>query len=80
MNKTCRTCKNNELISNDHLTKGCEEMADCILSGNRANWQLHKYYVSNSFCQCVKPAYNYPEMLWCDKCGKEIYTRLANDC
>jgi len=28
--------------------------------------------VSNSFCECKAPKYNYPEMLWCDTCGKKI--------
>ena len=23
-------------------------------------------------CSCKKPKYNYPEMVWCDKCGFEI--------
>ncbi len=24
------------------------------------------------FCGCEKPKHNYPEMVWCDNCGKEI--------
>lgn len=28
--------------------------------------------VSKSFCQCDKPVYNYPEMVWCDTCRLEI--------
>lgn len=23
-------------------------------------------------CKCEGPIYNYPEMVWCDNCGKEI--------
>ena len=28
--------------------------------------------VGKSFCGCKKPQPNYPEMVWCDKCTKEI--------
>ena len=23
-------------------------------------------------CKCDNPKYNYPEMVWCDGCGKQI--------
>ena len=28
--------------------------------------------VGKSFCGCTKPKPNYPEMVWCDDCTKEI--------
>jgi len=28
--------------------------------------------VIKSVCGCSEPKYNYPEMIWCDNCGKEI--------
>ena len=28
--------------------------------------------ISKPFCRCEKPAYNYPEMVWCNNCGLEI--------
>lgn len=34
--------------------------------------QLNLYVASKSFCSCVEPKYNYPEMIWCDNCTKEI--------
>jgi len=37
---------------------------------NKANLTIP--VVSDSFCECKAPKYNYPEMLWCDTCGKEI--------
>ena len=27
-------------------------------------------------CNCAEPAYNYPEMLWCDRCGKPISEKV----
>ena len=24
------------------------------------------------YCQCIKPKPNYPEMVWCDECRKEL--------
>ena len=34
--------------------------------------QLNLPDVGKSFCGCNPPKYNYPEMLWCDDCGKKI--------
>ena len=34
--------------------------------------QLDLANVSKSFCECDKPQPNYPEMVWCDNCTKEI--------
>jgi len=31
-----------------------------------------KPHVIKSVCVCSTPKYNYPEMIWCDNCGKEI--------
>ncbi len=31
--------------------------------------------VSKSFCGCKKPKPNYPEMVWCDNCTKEIESK-----
>ena len=31
-----------------------------------------KAHVIKSVCGCSEPKYNYPEMIWCDNCGKEI--------
>ena len=51
-----------------------EEIADYIMRefSEREKANLTIPDVSNSFCECKEPKYNYPEMLWCDTCGKEI--------
>jgi len=28
------------------------------------------------YCKCTEPKYNYPEMIWCVKCGKEIPKKM----
>ena len=33
---------------------------------------LHKHIVIKSVCECEKQIPNYPEMLWCNACGKWI--------
>ena len=34
--------------------------------------ELSQHGVIKAVCLCKIPKYNYPEMLWCDDCGKEI--------
>jgi hypothetical protein len=61
--ETC-VCCNIKLINEYELQKKM-----CLKCENKTNEiavELNKY------CYCLKPAYNYPEMVWCDKCGKEI--------
>ena len=36
----------------------------------KKNIVLHN--VSKSYCKCKEPAYNYPEMVWCNSCGLKI--------
>jgi hypothetical protein len=28
--------------------------------------------LARKLCSCITPNHNYPEMVWCDNCGKEI--------
>lgn len=39
---------------------------------NKKPKALDIHVVSKSFCECKKPQPNYPEMVWCDNCTKEI--------
>lgn len=44
---------------------------------NEFYFELDKYcdeleYISIKRCKCESPNHNYPEMVWCDNCGKEI--------
>ena len=47
-----------------------KDIVDMFL--NERDVVLSLLSVSKSFCQCEKPIYNYPEMVWCDNCTKEI--------
>ena len=43
-----------------------------LLSRVKRLKQFDLHVVSKSFCGCKKPKPNYPEMVWCDNCTKEI--------
>lgn len=52
-----------------HEQKKLTEALDIVLSEVK---KLPIHNVSKSFCECEKPQPNYPEMVWCDNCTKEI--------
>lgn len=53
-----------------------EMVNDLKMLVNEAQTEVNKISINppviKSFCGCEKPKYNYPEMIWCDNCGKEI--------
>ena len=38
---------------------------------------LNKSFKKEPICKCENPKYNYPEMIWCDKCGKKIPIKIT---
>ena len=52
------------------------ERMQLILANKELLKILNEVTVSEGkFCECEIPKYNYPEMIWCDNCGKEIYKK-----
>ena len=66
-------CQHNLVDQNIHLlTAFINDLSELTTEDNTSEANLNIPDVSNSFCECKTPKYNYPEMLWCDTCGKEI--------
>lgn len=67
------------LIGYDQAWEVAEEIVEAI---KEAQTEVKNISVNppviKSFCGCKEPKYNYPEMVWCDNCGKEIPTKPQN--
>lgn len=59
----------NEQIKNETLEYSEREVLE-MLESYKIKFSLSG--VSKSFCGCDKPQPNYPEMVWCNNCTKEI--------
>lgn len=46
------------------------KLAELIQEQEGEQCDIHN--VSTQYCECETPSYNYPEMLWCDKCFYKI--------
>ncbi len=49
--------------------KELDKMLESIFGKNK---DLGLSTKKKTFCECQNPIYNYPEMVWCDNCTKEI--------
>ena len=68
----------------EELRKGfLKEMPKRIIEGVKYTYAdyledfITKKSVKKEYCGCKKPFPNYPEMVWCDLCGKYLHEKQA---
>jgi len=66
--KLCIDGKYSQMITSEELLAQLVRGREVDAGISKCN----KHIVSSMYCCCEVPKYNYPEMVWCDTCGKEI--------